>query len=79
MKRQIEGFSPGGLIKSCPKYRALRGIANSFILNGFDNFVDQISKMKRDTNNSSNSNSDDELIQRGQIDNTLTIFLPADD
>ena len=33
---------PEGLTKSCPKCRAPRGLANSFILKGFDNFVDQI-------------------------------------
>ena len=42
---------PGGLTKSCPKCRAPRGLANSFILKGLENFVEQISEMMRDPNN----------------------------
>ena len=50
-----------GLTKSsCPKFSVPRGLANSFILKGFDNFVDQISKMMRDTNYNNNNNSFDD-------------------
>ena len=71
---------PGGLTKSCPKCRAPRGLANSFILKGFDNFVDQISEMMRDTNNNNNNNnSSDDDDSAGQFDDTLPIVLPADE
>ena len=70
---------PGGLTKSCPKCRAPRGLANSFILKRFDNFVDQISEMMRDTNSNNNSNSSDDDDSSGQFDDTLPIVLPADD
>ena len=72
---------PGGLTKSCPKCRAPRGLANSFILKGFDNFVDQISEMMRDTNNNynNNNNSSDDNDDAGQFDDNLSIVLPADE
>ena len=70
---------PGGLAKSCPKCRAPRGLANSFILKGFDNFVDQISEMMRDTNNNNNNNSSDDDNVASQFDDTLPIVLPADE
>ena len=69
---------PGGITKSCPKCRAPRGLANSFILKGFDNFVDQISEMMRDTNNNNNNSYDDD-DGAGQFDDTLPIVLPADE
>ena len=68
-----------GLTKSCPKCRAPRGLANSFILKGFDNFVDQISEMMRDTNNNNNNNSSDDDNVASQFDDTLPIVLPADE
>ena len=68
----------GGPTKSCPKWTAQRGLANSFILKGFDNFVDQISEMMRDTNNNNNNSSDDD-DGAGQFDDTLPIVLPADE
>ena len=64
---------PGGLTKSCPTFRALRDLDNSFILKGFDNFIDQTSEMMRDTNNNS-SNDDDGA---GQFNDTLPIVLPT--
>ena len=70
---------PGGLTKSCHKCRAPIGLANSFILKGFDNFVDQISKMMRDTNNNNNDTSSDDDDDAGQFDDTLPIVLPADE
>ena len=70
---------PGGPTKSCPQCRASRGLANSFILKGFDNFVDQISKMMRDTNNNNNDTSSDDDDDAGQFDDTLPIVLPADE
>ena len=71
---------PGGLTKSCHKCRAPIGLANSFILKGFDNFVDQISEMMRDTNNNNNNNnSSDDDDGAGQFDDTLPIVLPADE
>ena len=70
---------PGWLTKSSPKCRAPRGLANSFILKGLDNFVDQISEMMRDTNNNSNNNSSDDDDGAGQFDDTLPIVLPADE
>ena len=74
----------GGLTKSCPKCTAQRGLANSFILKRFDNFVDQISKMIRDTNsnnnnNNNNNNSSDDDHGAGHFDDTLPIVLPADE
>ena len=69
---------PGELTKSCPKCRAQRGLANSFILKGFDNFVDQICEMMRDTNNNNNNSSHDD-DGAGQFDDTLPIVLPADE
>ena len=69
----------GGLTKSCTKCRAPRGPANSFILKGFDNFVDQTSQMMRHTNNNNNNNnSSDDVDGAGQFDDTLPIVLPAD-
>ena len=35
---------PGGLTKSCPKCRAPRGLANSFIFKGFYNLLTKFSK-----------------------------------
>ena len=70
---------PRGLTKSCPKRRAPRGLANSFILKAFDNFVDQILEMMRDTNNNNNNNSSDDDDGAGQFDDTLTIVLPANE
>ena len=69
---------PGGLTKPCSKCGAPRGLANSFILKRFDNFVDQISEMMRDTNNNNNNSSDDD-DGAGQFDDTLPIVLPADE
>ena len=69
---------PGELTKSCPKCTAQRGLANSFILKGFDNFVDQICEMMRDTNNNNNNSSHDD-DGAGQFDDTLPIVLPADE
>ena len=69
---------PGGLTKSCPICKAPRGLANSFILKGFNNFVDQILEMMRDTNNNNNNNSSDDDDGAGQFDDTLPIVLPAD-
>ena len=70
---------PGGGTKSGPKYRVPRNLANSFILKGFDNFVDQISEMMRDTNNNNNNNSSDDDDCAGQFDGTLPIALLADE
>ena len=71
---------PGGLTKSCPKCRVPRGLANSFILKGFDKFVDQISEMMRDTNNNNNNNNSSDYDDgAGQFDDTLPIVLPADE
>ena len=70
----------GGLTKSFPKCRAPRGLANSFILKGFDNFADQTSEMTRDTsNNNNNNNSSDDDDGAGQFDDTLPIVLSADE
>ena len=70
----------GGLTKSCPKCRAPKGLANPFILKGFNNFVDQISEMMRDTNsNNNNNNSSDDDDGAGQFDDTLPIVLYADE
>ena len=70
---------PGVLTKSCPKCRAPRGLANSFILKRFNIFVDQISEMMRDTNSNNKNNSSDDNDGAGQIDDTLPIVLPADE
>ena len=70
---------PGGLTKSCPKCRVPRDLANSFILKRFDNFVDQISEMMRDTNSNNNNNSSNDDDSAGQFDDTLRIVLPAND
>ena len=69
----------GGLTKSFPKCRAPRGLANSFILKGFGNFVDQISEMMKNTNNNDNSNSSNDDDGAGQFGDTLPIVLPADE
>ena len=61
------------------KYRAPRGLANSFILKGFDNFVDQIPEMMRDRNNNNHNNSSDDDDGTDQFDDTLPIVLPADE
>ena len=45
----------------------------------FDNFVDQISEMMRDTNNNNNNNSSDDDNVASQFDDTLPIVLPADE
>ena len=45
----------------------------------FDNFVDQISEMMRDTNNNNKNNSSNEDDDRGQFRDTLPIVLPADE
>ena len=68
-----------GLTKSCPKCRAPRGLANSFILKGFGNFVAQMSEMMRDTSNNNNNNSSDDDDGAGEFDDTLLIVLPADE
>ena len=65
-----------GLTKSCPKCRAPKGLAKSLILKGFDNFVDKISKIMRDTNNNNNRNSSDD--DDSDDDDTLPIVLNAD-
>ena len=70
---------PGELTKSCPKCRAPKGLVNSFILKGFNNFVDQISKMMRNTNNNNNNNSFDDDDSASQFDDNLPIILPADE
>ena len=67
-----------GAYQILPKCRAPRGQANSFILKAFDNFVDQIPEMMKDTNNN-NSNSSDDDDGAGQFDDTLTIALPANE
>ena len=69
---------PVGFTKSCPICRAPRDLANSFILKGYNNFVDQILEMMRDTNNNNNNNSSDDDDGAGQLDDTLPIVLPAD-
>ena len=70
---------PGGLTKSCSKCRVPRGVANSLILKEFDNFVDQIFEIMRDTNSSNNNNSSNDDDSAGQFDDTLPIVLPAYD
>jgi hypothetical protein len=65
-----------GLAKQCPKCRAPRGLSNSFILKGFDTFIEQIAEMMKEPNQQSDS-SDDE--NGGQFDDTLPIVLPSDD
>ena len=47
----------GGFTKSCSKCRLPRGLRSWFMLKGFDNFVDQISEMTKDKNNSSKNNN----------------------
>ena len=45
----------------------------------FDNFVDQISEMMRDTNNNNKNNSSDDDDGAGQFDDALPIVLNADE
>ena len=45
----------------------------------FNNFVDQISEMMRDTNNNNKNNSFDDDDGAGQFDDALPIVLPADE
>ena len=45
----------------------------------FNNFVDQISEMMRDTNNNNKNNSFDDGDGAGQFDDALPIVLPADE
>ena len=69
----------GGLTKSCPKCRAPRAPANSFILKGFDNFVDQTLQMMMDTNNNNNNNkSFNDVDGAGEFVDAPPIVLPAD-
>ena len=68
---------PGGLTKSCSKSTVSRDLVNSFILKMFNNFLDQISEMMRDTNKNINISDDDNSTD--QLDDTLPIVSPADD
>ena len=68
---------PGGLTKSCSKSTVSRDLVNSFILKVFNNFLDQISEMMRDTNKNINISDDDNSTD--QLDDTLSIVSPADD
>ena len=59
-----EWYKEGALDKRCPKCRAERGLAKTFVLRGFDDVVQQIKLMQEDENDESDALDDTLIIER---------------